>query len=99
MEGLGLHIEYSFVTSLSTPNRASDALYQIGTNRSKDTSVDIATRYGLDGPGIESRRARDFPHLSRLALGPTMGKGSFRGVKWLGRGVDHPHLAPRLMKE
>jgi hypothetical protein len=26
--------------------------------------VSIATRYGLDGPGIESRWRRDFPHLS-----------------------------------
>ena len=34
-------------------------------------SVGIATGYGLDGPGIESRWVRDFPHLSRPALGPT----------------------------
>jgi hypothetical protein len=34
-------------------------------------SVGIATGYGLDGPGIESRWRRDFPHLSRPALGPT----------------------------
>ena len=34
-------------------------------------SVGIATGYGLDGPGIESRWGRDFPHLSRPALGPT----------------------------
>jgi hypothetical protein len=33
--------------------------------------VDIATGYGLDGPGIESRWGRDFPHLYRPALGPT----------------------------
>jgi hypothetical protein len=33
--------------------------------------VDIATSYGLDGPGIQSRWGRDFPHLSRPALGPT----------------------------
>jgi hypothetical protein len=35
------------------------------------SSVDIATGYRLDGPGIESRWRRDFPHLSRPALGPT----------------------------
>ena len=29
----------------------------------------IATGYGLDSPGIESRLGRDFPHLSRPALG------------------------------
>jgi len=33
--------------------------------------IAIATGYGLDGPGIESRWGRDFPHLSRPALGPT----------------------------
>jgi len=33
--------------------------------------VGIATGYGLDGPGIEPRWGRDFPHLSRPALGPT----------------------------
>ena len=36
-----------------------------------DSSVDVATRYVLDGPGIESRWGWDFPHLSRPALGPT----------------------------
>ena len=34
------------------------------------SSVGIATGYGLDGAGIESRWGRDFPHLSRPALGP-----------------------------
>ena len=37
-----------------------------------DSSVGIATGYGLDGPGIESRWERDFQHLSRPALGPTL---------------------------
>ena len=37
-----------------------------------DSSIGIATRYGLDGPGIESRWGRDSPHQSRLALGPTL---------------------------
>ena len=33
--------------------------------------VGIATGYGLDDPGIESRWGRDFSHQSRPALGPT----------------------------
>jgi hypothetical protein len=32
--------------------------------------VGIATRYELDGPGIESLCGRDFQHPSRPALGP-----------------------------
>jgi hypothetical protein len=35
------------------------------------SSVSIATDYGLDGLGIESRWGQDFPHLSGPALGPT----------------------------
>jgi len=35
------------------------------------SSVGIETGYRLDGPGIESRWGRDFPLLSRPALGPT----------------------------
>ena len=34
------------------------------------SEVDIATGYRLDGPGIELRGGRDFPHLSRPAVGP-----------------------------
>ena len=36
----------------------------------RDSSVGITTRYGLDGPGIESRWGRDFPHLFSTVLGP-----------------------------
>jgi hypothetical protein len=34
----------------------------------RDSAVGIATRYGMDGTGIELQRGRDFPHPSR---GPT----------------------------
>ena len=72
----------------------------------RDSSVGIATGYGLDGPGIESRLERDFPHLSRPALGPTqhpvqLVPGLSRGEK-SGRGVTltaHPLLVPLVMKE
>jgi hypothetical protein len=33
--------------------------------------VGIVTGYELDGPGIKSQWGRDFPHLSRPALGLT----------------------------
>jgi hypothetical protein len=51
----------------------------------RNSSVDIATGYGLDGPGIEPRWGLDFSHTSRKALGThpvsyTMGTGSFQGV-------------------
>ena len=71
----------------------------------RDSSVGIEIRFGLDGPGTESRWGRDFPQPSRLAVGAhrasyTMGTRSFPGVKRPGRGVDHPpHLEPRLRKE
>ena len=43
----------------------------VTSNGGRDSAVGIATRYGLDGPGIESRWGRDFPQPSRPALGPT----------------------------
>jgi hypothetical protein len=63
--------------------------------RSRDSSVGIATRYGLEGPGIESRWERDSPHTSEPAVRPTQPPiqwvpGVSRGVKRPGRGVNHP---------
>jgi hypothetical protein len=43
----------------------------ITQNRWPGSSVGLATGYGLDGKGIESRWGRDLPHLSRPTLGPT----------------------------
>jgi len=58
--------------------------------------VGIATGYGLDGPGIESRWGARFPAPVQTGPGAhsascTMGTGSFPGVK-SGRGVTlTPH--------
>ena len=63
--------------------------------RGRDSSVGIATRYGLDGPGIESRWGASFsaPVQTSPGVHPdsyTLGTGSFPGVKRPGRGADHP---------
>ena len=67
--------------------------------RGPGSSVGIATGYGLDGPGIESRWRRDIPCPDR-PWGPTSlpynGYRLFPGVK-SGRGVtltSHPLLVP-----
>jgi hypothetical protein len=61
----------------------------------RDSAVDIATHYGLDGPAIESRWGARFspPVQTGLQAHPasyTTGTGSFPGVKLPGRGVDNP---------
>ena len=59
--------------------------------------VTIATGYGLDSPGIESRWGQYFLHLSRPALGPTQPPvGFFPEVKssWGVTLTPHPLLMP-----
>jgi hypothetical protein len=69
------------------------------------SSVGIATGYGLDGAGIESRWGRDFSHMSRMALGYTqpplqwVRTESFPGVKRPGRGAGHPHPSSAEVKK
>ena len=71
-----------------------------------DHVVDIATRYGLDGPGIELWLGRDFPHPSSPAVGPTQppikwvtGLFPRRNAVGAWRWSATPNLAPRLKKE
>ena len=60
-----------------------------------NSSVGIATRYGLGGPGIESRWGARFSASVQTGPGAhtascTMGTGSSPGLKRPVRGVDHP---------
>jgi hypothetical protein len=71
----------------------------------RDSSVGIATRYGMDGPGIESRLGAQFSAPVQTGPGThpasyTIGTGSLSwGVKRPGRGVDHPPLSSAKVKE
>jgi hypothetical protein len=74
--------------------------YVVGRN----SSVCIAPRYGLDGPGIESLWGARFS--APVQTGPrdnpasyTMGTGFVLGVKRPRRGVDHPPPSSAEVKE
>ena len=92
----------SFVHVCKVPFLKEGFLSNRLSSADRYSSVGIATRYGPDGPGIESREGRDFPDPSRPALRTTQlpikwGPGLFPWVKRLGRGVDHPsHLVPKV---
>jgi hypothetical protein len=70
----------------------------------QDSSVDIATRYRLDGPGIESQWWVRF--YASIQTGPgahpasyTMGTRSFLEVKQLGHGFNYPPPSSTKVKE
>ena len=70
--------------------------YMVG----RDSSVGIATPYGLDGPEFESQWGA--PIQSGPEAHPAsckMGTGSFPGVKRPGRGVDQPSPSSAEVKE
>jgi hypothetical protein len=61
-------------------------------------------RYGLDGPGIESRWGSRFSAPVQTGRGAhpapcTIGTGSLPGANRPGRGVDHPSPSSFEVKE
>jgi hypothetical protein len=69
-----------------------------------DSSFGMATRYGLDGPAIEPRWGRDFPHPSRTVMWPTHPPIKwvpvlFSSVKRPGSGDDYPPSSSAEVKE
>jgi len=70
----------------------------------QDSSVGIATGYGLDSTGIEYRWGRHFPYPSNPALGPIQPpihgyRVPFPWVQLPRRDVDPPDIVPRFEKE
>jgi hypothetical protein len=63
----------------------------------QDSSVGVATGYGLDGPGDRIPLGAKFVSHVHTGSGAypaayTLGTGSFSGVKRPGRGADNPSL-------
>jgi hypothetical protein len=78
--------------------------YDFSVIRSRDSSVGIATGYGLDDQGsggLSPDRVKNFYFSisSRPALGSTQSRGSFPGVKWQGREADHSPPASAEVKK
>ena len=76
----------------------------VNATEGRDSSVGIATHYGLDCVGIESRWEARFSAPVQTDRGAhpascTMGTASFQPVKLLGRGIDHPPTSSAEVKE
>ena len=91
-----------------TTKQRGQAFVTLNYIRGRDSSVGIATRYGLDGPGIESRWGGGGGFSAPAQIGPgahpasyTMCAGSFLvGIAvgaWLR--PHTPQLTPRLKEE
>jgi hypothetical protein len=95
-----LELEKAAVTNFALKKITGQLIFDYSNyNTCKDSrklfcgSIGIATRYGLESPGIETRWRRDFPHPSRMT-------GSFPEVKPPERGLNRsPHIVLRLKKQ
>jgi len=66
----------------------------------QDSSVGIATRYGLDGQRIDSRWGAKYSASSRPGppASSTLAAWSFAGTKWPGRSADHPLSSSAVLR-
>jgi hypothetical protein len=96
-----IQIMYRFCLQTSRSERDGSCTYK---REGRKSSVGIATRYGLKGPGIESPWGARFSAPVQTGPGThpasyTMGTGFFLGGKRPGRGVDHPTPSSAEVKE
>ena len=99
-KALSISLSFAFLPATDRPKTAESISIW-------NCLVGTATRYGLDGPGIEYREGGGEIFRTRpdRTWGPPSllygeNRVSFSGSKRPGRGVDHPHhLAPKLKKE
>jgi len=94
----------SLYTALCAMEKRKINLELRTANSGPSRVVGIAYGYGLDGPGIESRWRRGFPHLSRPALGPTQPPvqwvpGLYRSKERPGRDADHSPPSSTVFKK
>jgi len=86
---------FLFTNYFDVVNLVMKFLFSHNTYVCLDSSVVIATRYEQDDPRFECRCGRDFPHLSRPALGPKRSPvqcvlGLFPRGKMAKVNVNHP---------
>jgi hypothetical protein len=63
--------------------------FRLSVESGRDRVVGLATRYGLNGPGIEFRFGPDFPHASGAQPASYTWVSSL-AVKWPGHCIKHP---------
>ena len=95
--------QYHLIARTYAGNATVRNIYKLqGTIAGRDSSVGIATRYGLDGPGIESRWVARFSEPVQTGPGAhpascTMGTGSFPEGKAVGAWCWSPIFSAEVL--
>ena len=89
---------------MNSIEKTADRIEAEASTLDRDSSVDVATNYRLDGLGIESRGCSRISAPVQTGPGAhpascTMGTRSFPGLKRPGRGADHPPTSSAEVKE